>query len=227
MKKLKQLSEKIKENIDLLIESETEKKSTLELTVLDMKNRVIIAKGLIATAIAEMERLKHAYKDAINAEDVVHERWQKIVDSEITDDDNQKADEVKQNLHRQQQRVNELENQIHLQETVVTELKAKLISYHRQFKTASERAESLTQQQKQAELQAKFYQLFAESENPDDSHAFKQAEIRLKETEAAAELWKERNQKTREKVEKSEKDLNVDEALAALKDEILGSNKND
>lgn len=227
MKKLKQLSEKIKENIDLLIESETEKKSTLELTVLDMKNRIVVAKGLIATAIAEIERLKHVYKDAINAQDVMHERWQKIVDAEITDDDNQKAAEVEQNLHRQQQRVNDLEDQIHLQETVVTELKAKLISYHRQFKTASERAESLTQQQKQAELQAEFYQLFAESENPDDSHAFKQAEVRLKETEAAAELWKERNQKTNEKIETSEKGFNVDEALAALKDEILGSNKND
>ncbi|MYB64965.1 hypothetical protein F4X73_09775 [Candidatus Poribacteria bacterium] len=152
---------------------------------------------------------------------------QKIVDAAITDDDNQKADEARQNLNQQQQRVNDFENQIHLQETVMSELKAKLISYHRQFKTASERAESLTQQQKQAELQAEFYQLFAESENPDDSHAFKQAEIRLKETEAKAELWKERNQKTREKVEKSEKDLNMDEALAALKDEILGNNKND
>ena len=227
MKRLKQLSEKIKENIDLLIESETEKKSTLELTVLDMKNRVVIAKGLIATAIAEIERLKHAYKDAINAQDVIQERWKKIVDAEITDGDSQKADEAKQNLHRQQQRVNDLEKQIHLQETVVTELKAKLISYHRQFKTASERAESLTQQQKQAELQAEFYQLFAESDNPDNSHAFKQAEIRLKETEAAAELWKERNQKTSEKIEKSEKGLNVDEVLAALKNEILGSSQND
>ena len=57
--------------------------------------------------------------------------------------------------------------------------------------------------------------------------AFKQAEMHLKETEAEAELWKERNQKTSEKVEKSEKGLNVDEALAILKDEILGSNKND
>ncbi|MYB64966.1 hypothetical protein F4X73_09780 [Candidatus Poribacteria bacterium] len=68
MKKLKQLSEKIKENIDLLIESETKKKSTLELTVLDMKNRVVIAKGLIATAIAEIEKIKYAYRDAVKSQ---------------------------------------------------------------------------------------------------------------------------------------------------------------
>ena len=227
MKRLKQLSEKLKENIDLLIESETEKKSTLEFTILDMKNRISIAKGLIASAIAEIERLKQVYNDAIDSQDIIHERWQRIVASEITDEDGKKADEVSQHLHRQQQRVNDLENQIHLQETVVSELKAKLKAYHHQFKTASERAESLTEKQKQAELQAEFYQLFAESDNPDNSDPFEQAEIRLQETEAEVELWKERNQDTTEKGEKSDKDFSVDEALAALKNEILGSSQND
>ena len=223
MKKLKQLTEKIKENIDLLIESETEKKSTLELTLLDMKNRIIIAKDLIATAIAEIERLKLAYKDAISTQD----NLQRIVDSDTSNTANQKVDEAKLNLHRQMQRVNDLEKQIHLQETVVSELKDKLKSYHHQFKTASRRAASLSQQQKRAELQAEFYQLFAESDNPDDSHTFKQAEIVLKKTEAEVELWKERNQNIDERVEKSEKGTNVDEALAALKNEIFGSSQND
>ena len=213
----------IKKNIDILIESETEKESTLEMKILDMKNRINIAKGIIANAIAEIEIMKPAYNNAINA----LENWQKIVDSAITDDDSEKADEARQKLHQHQERVNELEKQIQLQETVVSELKAILISYHRQFKAVSERATSLTQQQKQAELRAEFYQLFAESDNSDDSHAFKQAEIRLKNTEAEAELWKERNHITTEKTEKNKKDFNVDEALAALKNEILGSDKND
>ena len=213
----------IKKNIDILIESETEKESTLEMKILDMKNRINIAKGIIANAIAEIEIMKPAYNNAINA----LENWQKIVDSAITDDDSEKADEARQKLHQHQERVNELEKQIQLQETVVSELKAILISYHRQFKAASERAESLTQQQKQAELRAEFYQLFADSDNSDDSHAFKQAEIRLKNTETEAELLKERKHNTTEKAEKNKEDFNVDEALAALKNEILGSNKND
>ena len=223
MKKLKHLSERIKENIDLHIELETAKKSTLELAILDMKNRIIVAKNLIATAIAEIERLKRAYRDAINAQ----ENWQKIVDSYMTDADSQKVYETRRNLYQQQQRVNDLEKQIRLKETVVTELKAKLTSYHRQFKTASERAESLAQQQKQAELQAEFYQLFAESDNPDDSDVFKQAEERLKETEAEANMWQERNQKIGEKVEENKKDFDVDAALAVLKNGILGSSQND
>ncbi len=223
MKKLKHLSEMIKKNIDILIESETEKESTLEMTIHDMKNRINIAKGIIADAIAKIAILKLAYNDAINAQ----ENWQKIVDSAITDNDGKKVDEARQKLHQHQERVNELQKQIRLQETVVSELKAILMSYHLQFKAASERAESLTQQQKQAELQAEFYQLFAESDNSDDSHAFEQAEIRLKKTEAEVELWKERNHITTEKTEKDRKDFNVDEALAALKNEILGSNNND
>ena len=223
MKKLKHLSIQIKESIDKLIQSESERKSTLEMTIQDMKYRISIAKGIIGNAIASIEILKHAYNDAI----ITQENWQKIVDSEITNADSRKADEARQKLHQQQERVNELEKQIRRQETVVSELKAVLISYHLQFKAASERAKSLTQKQKQAELQAEFYQLFAESDNSDDSHAFKHAEIRLKNTETEVELLKERNHNTTDKVETDEKDFNVDEALAALKNEILGSNKDD
>ena len=223
MKKLKHLSKQIKEGIDMLIESETEKQSTLEMTILDMKNRINIAKGIIANAIAEIAILKLAYNDAINAQ----ENWQKIVDSDITNADSKKADEARQKLHQHQERVNELEKQIRLQETVVSELKAILMSYHLQFKAASERAESLTQQQKHAELQAEFYQLFAESDNSDGSHAFKQAEIRLKKTEDEVELWKEQSHISTEESEKHKKLFNVDKALAALKNEILGSDKND
>lgn len=223
MKKLKHLSEQIKENIDKLFESETEKKPTLEMTILDMKKRISIAKGIIGNAIADIEKMKQAYNDAINAQ----ENWQKIVDSAITDDDSKKADEAKQKLHQHQERVNELEKQIRLQEKVVSELKSVLISYHLQFKAVSERAESLTQKQYQARLQTEFYQLFSESDNSDDSHAFKQEEIRLKKNEAEAESWKERIQSTTENGENSKKDFNIDEALTELKDEILGSNKDD
>ncbi len=221
MNKLKQLSEKIKENIDLLIESETEKKSKLALAILDMKNRIIVAKDLIATAIAEIERLKHARKDAINAE----ENWMKIVDSDNTD--SEKADEARRNLHKQQQRVNDLNKQILLQETVVSELKTRLASFHRRFKDASERAETLSQQQKQAELRTEFYQLLAESDDPDQTGTFKQAEMALKEAEEKASMWEERNQPPDEDIEATEKDFDVDAALTALKNDILGSSQND
>lgn len=223
MKKLKYLSEQIKEGIDRLINSETEKKPTLEMTILDMKNRINIAKGIIGNAIAELEILKHAYNDAINAQ----ENWQKIVDSAITVDNSKKADEARQKLHQHQEHVNKVEKQIRLQETVISELKTILMSYHLQFKAASERAESLKQQQYQARLQTEFYQLFAESDNSDESQAFKQAEIRLKKTEDEVEMWKERSHISTEKAEKNRKLFNVDEALNALKNEILGSNNND
>lgn len=221
MKKLKELSEKIKENIDLLIESETEKKSKLALAILDMKNRIIVAKDLIASAIAEIERLKHARKDAINA----LENWMGIVDSDDTD--SEKANEARRNLHKQQQRVNDMEKQILLQETVVSALKTRLVSFHRRFKDASERAEALSQQHKHAELRTEFYQLLAESDDPDHTGTFKQAEMALKEAEAKARMWEERNQPTHEDIEETEKDFDVDAALAALKDDILGSSQND
>lgn len=223
MKKLKHLSEQIKENIDKLIESETEKKPTLEMMILDMKNRINIAKGIIGNALAVKEKMKHAYSDAIDAQ----ENWQRIVDLDITNADSKKADEARQKLQQHQERVNELEKQIRHQETIVSELKSVLISYHRQFKDASERAESLIQKQYQARLQTEFYQLFAESDNSDDSHAFEQAEIHLKNTEAEVELLKKQNNNITEKAENNKKDFNVDEALAALKNEILGSNNND
>lgn len=221
MKRLKQLSKKIRENIDLLIESETEKKSELYRAILDMKNRIIIAKDLIATAIAEIERLKQMCKDAVIAE----ENWRRIVASDISD--SEKANEARRNLHQQQQRVNDLENQIRLQETVVSELKQRLASYHRRFKDASERAEALSQQQKQAELRTEFYQLISESDDPDRIGTFKQAEMALKEAEAEARMWEERNQPTDKDIEETEKGFNVDEALAALKNDILGSSQND
>ena len=221
MKKLKQLSDKIKENIDLLIESETEKKSTLSHVIVDMKNRILVAKGLIGTAIAEIERLKLAYKNAIDTE----EKWRKIVDSNPIE--NEKTTEARQYLQQQQQLVNYLEKQIQLQETLVTELKTKLTSYHRQFKGASKRVEQLSQQQKQAELRAEFYQLLAESDQFADTVAFEQAELELKEAEAKAKMWEERNQQTEEKTADIEDKFDVDQALAALKKDILGSSQDD
>lgn len=221
MKRLRQLSEKIKENIDLLIESETEKKSKLDLAIPDMKNRIIVAKDLIGTAIANIESLKRAREDAINTK----ERWKKIVDSHDTD--SEKAKEAARNLHKHQERVNDLDKQIGLQESVVSELKARLASFHRRFREVSERAESLSQQHKQAELRSEFYQILAESDDPDHTGTFKQAEMELKEAEAKARMWEERHQSTDEDIEETENDFDVDEALAALKDDILGSSQND
>ena len=223
MKKLKQISEQIKENIDQFIEAAENNKSPLEEIIVDMKRRIAEAKELVATAIAEEQRLKKAYQETV---DTV-EMWGKKADAASQDGDTEKLTAAQQRKQQHLQRANDLERQIHAQEAVVTDLKTALYEFYQQFRDAAKRAEMLSQRQKQAETRAEFYKLLAEFDISDDKIVFQQAEQALKETEAKAKMWKERNRRATVQTETNQKDSNLDEALAALKNDILGSSQND
>jgi phage shock protein A len=67
MKRLKEISEQIKESINQFIEEAENNESLLESTFVDMKKRLAKAKELVATAIAELQRLKQAYQESVDA----------------------------------------------------------------------------------------------------------------------------------------------------------------
>ena len=219
MKRLKQISEQIKENIDQFIAAAESNQSLLGKTIVDMKKRIADAKELVATAIAEEQRLKQAYHEAVETARVWHEK----ADATLQDEHTKNVKEAQQHL----QRANDLEQQIHAQEAVVANLKTALYEFYQQFRDAAKRAETLSQRQKRAETRAEFYKLLAEFDLSNDNVAFQQAEQELKETEAKAEMWEQRNRRATVQTETTEDNLNIDEALAALKSEILGSSQND
>jgi predicted nucleic acid-binding Zn-ribbon protein len=117
-----------------------------------------------------------------------------------------------------------LEKRILAQQNVVDDLKTTLLEFYRQFQDVSKRATTLVHRQKQAETRAEFYKLLAEFDLPDNI-TFEQAEQKLKAAEDRAETWEQRNRSTAVKVEKSEDDFDVDEALAALKSDVLGNSQ--
>ena len=219
MKRLKQISEQIKENIDQFIAAAENNKSPLEKTIVDMKRRIAEAKELVATAIAEEQRLKQAYHEAVETAQV----WREKVNATSQDGHTKSVKEAQLHL----QRVNDLERQIHAQEAVVADLKTALYEFYQQFRDAAKRAETLSQRQKQAETRAEFYKLLAEFDLSEDNVAFQQAEQELKETETEAEMWEQRNRRAAAQTETIEDNLDIDETLAALKNEILGSSQND
>ncbi len=223
MKKLKQISEQIKESIDQFIEAAENNKSPLEKTIVDMKKRIAEAKELIATTIAEVQRLKRAYQETVNTV----EMWDKKAAAASQDRDAERATAAQQCKQQHLQRAKDLERQIHAQEAVVADLKTALHEFYQQFRDASKRIETLAQRQKQAETRAGFYKLLAEFDLPDDNIAFQQAEQKLKEKETEAEMWEKRNRRIKVQTETLEEDADLDAALAALKDDILGRSQND
>lgn len=223
MKRLKQISEQIKEGINQFIEAAENNKSPLEKTIVDMKRRITEAKNLAATAISELQRLKRVHQEAVDTAGM----WGEKVDAALHNSNKERATEVRQREQQHLQRANDLERQIQTQETIVADLKKALHEFYQQFRDASKRIETLSQRQKQAETRAEFYKLLAEFDLPDDNIEFQQAEQELKEIEAKAKMWKERNHRATVQKETSEDDSNLDEALAELKNDILGSSQND
>ncbi len=223
MKRLKQISEQIKENIDQFIDAAENNKSPVEKTIADMKKRIAEAKELVSTAIAEVQRLKRVYLETVNTA----EMWDKKADAASQDGDAERSTAAQQRKQQHLQRANDLEQQIHVQEGIVADLKTALHEFYQQFRDASKRIETLSQRQKQAQTRAEFYKLLAEFDLPDDNSAFQQAEQKLKETEAKAKMWEERSLRTKLQTETSEEDSDLDAALAALKSDILGSSQND
>lgn len=223
MKRLKQISAQIKENIDQFVEAAENNKSPLEKTIVDMKRRIAEAKELVAAAIAEEQRLKQAYQEAVDEAKM----WRKKVDAALHSNNKERANEIQQREQQYLQQANDLKQQIHAQEAVVADLKTALYEFYQQFRDAVKRVETLSQRQKQAETRAEFYKLLAEFDLPDDNIVFQQAEQELKKTEAKAEMWEERTRRATDQMEIPEKDSDLDETLAALKSDILGSSQND
>ena len=222
MKSLRRISEQIKDSINQFMDAIDDNESLIKKTIDDMRIRINEAKEHVATAIGELNRLKYTYTEAVKTAQM----WKNKVDS-ASQDQNPETENNAEKLQQHLQRVNELEQQIQNQETIVADLTSALKEFHQQFREASKRVETLSHQQKQAETREEFYKLLAEFDLPDENTAFQQAEQELKETEARAKMWEERNRTSPSQTEANEKKNKIDETLAALKSDILGSREND
>ena len=219
MKRLKEISEQIREGINELIEAVDSSESVVDKTILDMKARLAEAKDLVATAIAEEQRLKRAYQDAIDTA----ETWHKRADNALRKGDHIRTNEAQQHKQQHLHRATDYKRQIGDQEAVVTRLKTVLHKFYRQFQDAVKRAETLCQRQKQADTRVKLYKLLFDEIGNDVSKVFEQAEQKLKTTEAEAEMWESKRSPTPTEAETTGDTLNLDQALADLKDDVLGS----
>lgn len=222
MKKLKEISEQIRDSITQFVEAANGAESDLDKTVVDMKKRIAVAKELVAEAIAEKERLKQACQKAVDTAEV----WAKKADAALQDGDIAAAREARQRKQQQVQRADDYERQIQTQHAVIDSLKTALNDFYQQFQNTVQRTETLHHHQKQAETRLKLHKLIAEIE-PHLSNTFKQTEQKIKKTEAAAELWEKQNRRTETQQQTKGDAFNLDEELAKLKEDILGSKKND
>ena len=219
MKGIKEISEQIRDGITEFIEAAEGSQSVVDKTILDMKKRLAEAKDLIAGAIAEGQRLKRAYQDAKDTA----EMWHKRVDNALEKGDHVSVREAQQRKQQQLRRADDYKRQMDAQEAVVAHLKAALHEFYHQFRDAAERAETLCQSQKQADTRAKLYKLLSDEIGNDVSKVFKQAAQRLKTTETKAEMWERQSRSTTTEPEKAGDTSNLDQALADLKADVLGS----
>lgn len=223
MKKLRQLSEQIMDNINRFIEDGENNNSSIDKTVEVMKQQIQAAKAIIATAIADEQKLKRAYREAIDAT----KRCEHRINTLVRNDNDQHANEIRQQNKRYHQLALDLEQRIHAQEAFIADLKTDLSEIYEQFRSTSIRAESLFHQQKQAKTSAEFHKLLAEFELMDANTTLAAAEQQLKQSETEANLWKEKRQQQDNPIDTTDNNFNIDEALANLKREILGSSQND
>ena len=218
MKGLKEISEQIREGITQFIEAVDGSESLVDKTILDMKRRLAEAKDLVATAIAEEQKLKRAYQEAIDAAGI----WGKAAAAALQDD-HRRANEARQRERQHLLRADDYKRQIEVQETVVARLKAALHEFYHELRDAMKRAEALCQRQKQADTRAKLYKLLFNEIGNDMSKVLEQAEQKLKATEAEAAVWEGKSCQTTAAAETTGDNFNLDEALADLKDDVLGS----
>ncbi len=223
MKRLRAISEQITERINKFIEDLEKNGSTLDNTIYDMKKRINAAKAHVATAIAGVQTLKHTYQMVVDKVRM----WDEIAKTSIENGDHVRASEANQHKEQLIRRAQDIEQRIQTQENIVTELKAELLEFYLRLKNSSEHVESLSHRKKQAETRAAFYKVLAEFDLSDDNNTFQQAEEELKAAEEEAKRWEERSRKTTVKRETPKKENKLDEALAALKNDILGDSQND
>ncbi len=223
MKKLRQLSEQIMENINQFITDAENNDFSLENPVENMKKQIQAVKGIVATAIADEQKLKRAYREAIDAANRCGNR----VDILLQNNDDQQAYEIRVQGKKYQELAHDLEQRIHAQETYIEELKVDLTEIYEQFRITSSRVDSLFHQQKQAETRAEFHRILAEFELIDANTTLQQAQQKLEQSEVEVKRREDIKRKEEIPVETNDEDFNIDEALADLKKDILGSSQND
>ena len=221
MKGLKEISEQIRESITQFVETVDGTESVVHKTILDVKKRIAEAKDLVATAMAEEQRLKRAYEEAINTAEI----WGKKAADAWQTNNHARANEAQQTKEQHLRLADDYKRQIDAQQAVVVRLKTTLHEFYHQFQDTVKRAETLCQRQKQADTRAKLYKLLFDEIQNDVSKVFKQAEQKLKATEAEAEMWEGKRHQTTAEAETAGDNFNLDQALAELKDDVLGSGR--
>lgn len=216
MKKLKEISEQIQENITQFLEAVEDGESLFDKAIADMKERLDEAKELVATAMAEEQRLKLAYQEAMDTA----EMWSEKADAALENRDITRASEAQQRKRQHLNLADGYKRQIIDQKTVVASLKTALHEFYQQFQNAAVHAETLSHRQKQAEIRTELYKLIAASENI-TSTAFERAEQKLRTAEERAEIWENRNRGDATELKKNTGSFNLDEALAELKSDVL------
>ncbi len=219
MKGIKEISEQIREGITRFIEAVDDTESALDKTIVDMKERLAEAKDLVATAIAEEQRLKRAYQEAMDAAEICRKKAHAASQSE----DLEFARDARQRQQQHLLRADDYKRQMNTQEAVVDRLKTEIHDFYHRFRDAVKRAETLCYHQRQTETRAKLYKLLSDEVDNDVSKAFEQAEQKLKATEAEAEVWERKRLHTTTEAETTEDATNLDQALTKLKEEVLGS----
>lgn len=212
-----EIAEQIRENINQFLEAMDGSESLLEKAVVDMKARLNEAKDLVAVAIAEEQRLKRAYQEAVDAAKM----WGEKADDALQNRDIALASEAQQRKRHHLKVADGYKHQIAAQTTVVTSLKTALHEFYQQFQSAAGHAETLSHRQKQAETRAGLYKLIATAESA-ISTALAQAEQKLKTAEEKAEIWENRNRRDAADMKKNADSSNLDQSLAELKRDVLG-----
>ena len=223
MKGFKEISEQIRDGITRFIESVDDTESALDKTIVDMKARLAEAKDLVATAIAEEQRLKRAYQEAMDSAEI----WGKKADAAAQVENLEQATQARQRQQQHLSRADDYKRQIVTQSAVVERLKTALHDFYHRCRDAAKRAETLCHRQKQTETRAELYKLLSDEIEGDVSKVLEQAEQKLKATEVEADIWEQKNRNTTPKTETTPDKTDLDQALADLKNDILGSRRND
>ena len=220
MKTLKEISEQIRKNINQFLEAVDGAESLLDKAVVDMKVRLDEAKDLVAIVIAEEERLKRAYQEAVDTANM----WSEKANTALQNQDTARASEAQRHRQHHLNLADGYKRQIAAQTAVVKTLKTALHEFYQQFQSAARHAENLSHRQEQAGTRSKLYKLIATAEKA-ISTALAQSEQKLKSAEEEAEIWENRNRRDAADLKKRADDANLDRVLAELKSDVLGSSR--
>ena len=220
MKTFKEISDQIRENINQFLEAVDDAEPLLEKTIFDMKVRLDEAKDLVAIAIADEETLKRTYQEAVDTANV----WDEKADAALQNQDTAGVSEAQRRRQHYLNLADGYKRQIAAQTAVVTTLKTALHEFYQQFQSVAGHAENLSHRQKQAKTRSELYQVIAAAENA-ISTVLARSEEKLKTTEEKAEMWENQNRRDATDVTKNADNPNLDQVLAELKSDVLGSNR--